>query len=139
MSGNSYRPQVSLRRRTFSRLVGDIHQELARVMTKKPSVTKAEIARRLGVDRSLVTRRLNGTSNMTLETLADLAWAMDQKIEIRLSDRAKTAFSNSATATTDQTRTHVTVCRGIGGSGETWRTTVSPQTYSHSQPWAASA
>jgi len=103
-------------------------------MTKKPSVTKAEIARRLGIDRSLVTRRLNGTSNMTLETLADLAWALDQKIEIRLSDRAKPAFSNSATVTTDQTRTYIPVCgEGIGGSAQTtWGTTASPQTYSQS-------
>jgi len=95
MSANSFRPKVSARRRAFARLVGDIHQELGRVLDATPGVPKAEIARRLGVDRSLVTRRLNGTSNMTLESLSDLAWAMDQTVEVRLTDRAGAATGNT--------------------------------------------
>lgn len=96
MSGNSFRPQISPRRRAFARLLGDIQQELARVMADTPRVSKAEIARRLGINRSLVTRRLNGTSNMTLESLSDLAWALDQRVIVRLEDRTPaTVWSNA--------------------------------------------
>jgi hypothetical protein len=100
MSGNSFRPRGSARRRAFARLIGDIHQELARAMTARPSVTKAELARRLDVNRAVITRRLNGTSNMTLESLSDLAWALDKRVTVRLEDRRAAHGGNAAPETT---------------------------------------
>lgn len=96
MSENSFRPEGSARRRSFARLIGDIHQELNRVLTAQPSVTKAELARRLNVDRAIITRRLNGTSNMTLESLSDLAWAMNKRVKVRLEDRPTAVGANAA-------------------------------------------
>ena len=37
--------------------------------------------------KSFISRKMNGTSNMTLETLADLAFALDRAVEIRLRSR----------------------------------------------------
>lgn len=45
-------------------------------------LTKAKIAKRLGVDRSTVSRLLSGTRNLTLETIGQLYWAMDMLPEL---------------------------------------------------------
>ncbi len=42
------------------------------------------IANRLGIDRSAINRRLLGRRNMTLETIADMAWALGQSISVRI-------------------------------------------------------
>jgi transcriptional regulator with XRE-family HTH domain len=47
-------------------------------------LTRKELADRLGVDKSVLSRRLNGTCNYTLETLSDMARAMDFKPEVKL-------------------------------------------------------
>ncbi|HEU0076951.1 MAG TPA: helix-turn-helix transcriptional regulator [Longimicrobiaceae bacterium] len=47
-------------------------------------LSKADIARDLGTSRANVTGLLNGSRNMTLRTLADLAWVCGQRIEISL-------------------------------------------------------
>jgi hypothetical protein len=44
------------------------------VRTRK--LTKIELARRLGVDRSVVSRMLKGSANLTFRTEGELLWAM---------------------------------------------------------------
>ena len=81
---------MSQRRRTFVRLLGEIRHKLAQALEEEHSahgLTKAEMARLLGRHPSFITRKLNGTSNMTLETLADLAWALDRPVRISLPAR----------------------------------------------------
>lgn len=39
-------------------------------------VTKAEIARKLEVDKSTVSRMLNGNANLTARTVGELCWAL---------------------------------------------------------------
>jgi transcriptional regulator with XRE-family HTH domain len=53
--------------------------------------TQSSIAEKLGIDRSAVHRRLTGRTNMTLETLADMVWALDQAIEVRIDDAGEGA------------------------------------------------
>ena len=50
--------------------------------------TQTSIAEKLGVNRSVVHRRLTGQQNMTLETVADMAWALGQCIEVDIFDPA---------------------------------------------------
>jgi transcriptional regulator with XRE-family HTH domain len=60
-----------------------VHGELERALAEEQAengLTKAELARRLGVNRSVLTKRLNGALNMTFETLADMAWAMGRDV-----------------------------------------------------------
>lgn len=45
-------------------------------------ITKAELAERLGCSRAYVTQLLGGTRNMTLRSLADLAWALDKRLGV---------------------------------------------------------
>lgn len=47
------------------------------------SVTKQELARRLGKSRSYVTQLLSGARNMTLGSLADICFALDIEPQVR--------------------------------------------------------
>lgn len=48
-------------------------------------VSRAELARRLGKSRGFVTQVLGGERNMTLRTLADLAFALDHRMSLSVS------------------------------------------------------
>lgn len=45
-------------------------------------VSKAELARRLGTSRAFVTQTLSGSRNLTLHTLADIAFVLGCRISI---------------------------------------------------------
>lgn len=95
MRSHSFR--VDKRRRTYTRLISDIHHELSKALSEeheKRGLTMAEIARVLDCNRSHVSRKLSGESNMTLETLADLAYALDRPVRITLPDRSKLGGDN---------------------------------------------
>jgi DNA-binding phage protein len=55
---------------------------------KRNDISKAEVARRVGSERSSISRLLSGReANPTLNTLADVADALDVEIEVRLKPR----------------------------------------------------
>lgn len=69
--------------------------------------TKADIASALGKSKAYVTQVLNGTRNMTLRTLSDIAFALDARLEIQL--RPKSARDGWMSATSGHLPTAV-VC-----------------------------
>lgn len=88
---------IDKRRRTFVRLIGDIHNKLNQALAEeyeRRQLTRTEMADMLGTNKSFVTRKLNGTSNMTLETLADLAFALDRVVKVQLISRTSSETSN---------------------------------------------
>jgi hypothetical protein len=93
--------RVDPRRRSFVRLIGEIRHALNQALVEeheKRGLTRSKIADILGVNKSLVTRRLAGTSNMTLETLADLAYALDRPVKVTMPSRSLPAQSNQYVA-----------------------------------------
>lgn len=87
------------RRRSYVRLIGDIRHALNQALDEEHAsrgLTRAEMARILGRHKSFVTRKLTGVSNMTLETLADLAFALDRPIKIQMPSRAIKGNTNHA-------------------------------------------
>jgi len=72
------------RRRLFEResLAFDAAEMISILMEEK-AVTKAELARRVGKTRADITQLLNGSRNMTIHTLADLAFALGSRIEFK--------------------------------------------------------
>lgn len=86
------------RRRTFVRFLGEIKHALNQALAeefKERKLTRKHMADILGVDKSFITKKLMGESNMTIETLADLAFALDRPIKISLPSRHANALSNS--------------------------------------------
>jgi transcriptional regulator with XRE-family HTH domain len=72
--------------------MGRIRRELLRAVTeeKQAGLTQQELARRLESGRSNINRQLSGEAEITLRSLADLAWALDREItfELRRPDQA---------------------------------------------------
>jgi transcriptional regulator with XRE-family HTH domain len=56
--------------------------ELIYELLQRSGTSKSELADRVGKTRGFVTQLLNGTRNMTLRTLADLAFALDRRISV---------------------------------------------------------
>lgn len=49
---------------------------------EEQGLTKTDLSRRLGKSKSHVTQLLNGNRNMTLRTLADIAYALDVPVNV---------------------------------------------------------
>jgi transcriptional regulator with XRE-family HTH domain len=70
-------------RRLFEREVLALEaSELVIALMKAQNVSKSELASILGTSRAHISQLLNGSRNMTLVTLADLAHALGQRIKI---------------------------------------------------------
>lgn len=63
----------------------DVTEKIWDALTNR-GVTKADLSRELGTSKSHVTQLLNGSRNMTLRTLADIAFALDTRISIYFRD-----------------------------------------------------
>lgn len=58
--------------------------------------TQQEIASILGVDRSVVNRRLKGSANLTARSIAEFAFALDKYIKIEFVDTDVSIHTNWA-------------------------------------------
>lgn len=92
-------PKIDKRRRTYVRLMGEIQHVLNEALSaeyEKRGLTKTEIGKILGLGRSAISKKFDGRHNMTLETLSDLAFALDRPVKVALPERvAPPAGSNS--------------------------------------------
>jgi predicted XRE-type DNA-binding protein len=90
----SYLFDIGDRARKASRFIGTVRSELQYVLSREKAERKLnqqDIATLLGVNRSVVNRQLIGTENLTLRSVADLAWALGWDIDFRLRKRATRA------------------------------------------------
>ena len=108
----SFKIPLSKRRRTYVRLIGDIQHVLNQALSEEHAargLTRAGIAAALGKDKSFVTRKLTGEGNMTLETLADFAFALDRSVQVflprRTEEPGRNDLSNAAPSTSATTST----------------------------------
>jgi len=53
---------------------------------RKDKITKAELARRLDLDKATVTRMLRGNANLTVRSIGELCWAMDVRPDFIVRD-----------------------------------------------------
>lgn len=86
----SVRPETNKRRVTYTRLVGEIQHALHQALSEEHEargLTRAKMAEILGCDRGSITKLFSGTRNMTLETLADLAYALNRPVKVWLPSR----------------------------------------------------
>jgi DNA-binding Xre family transcriptional regulator len=59
--------------------------ELISSLMEEQAVSKTKLAELIGTSKSHITQLLSGTRNMTMHTLADLAFVLGHKVEIRSS------------------------------------------------------
>lgn len=85
----SFRTKLSERRQAFISLAGQIEGQLRDAYAKRyeaGEINQTALAAKLDVDKSAIHRRLTGRTNMTVETLADMAWALGHKIKVDIFD-----------------------------------------------------
>src|ERR1700743_1244604 len=87
-----FRFDIEARSRTAGRFIGRVRRELLKAITeeKGAGLTQEELAQRLESGRSNINRQLSGEAEITLRSLADLAWGLDREItfELRRPDQA---------------------------------------------------
>ena len=81
-----FRFDIDARSRTAGRFIGRVRRELLKAITEEKGggLTQQELARRLEGHRSNINRQLSGEADITLRSLADLAWALDREIAFEL-------------------------------------------------------
>ena len=93
----SFRTQLDERRRVYVLLAAEIERQLREAYDKKfraGLATQSSLAEKLGINRSAVHHRLMGHTNMTIETIADMVWALGQAISVKIYEPEVTHGSN---------------------------------------------
>jgi transcriptional regulator with XRE-family HTH domain len=83
----SFQFDIGGRARHAGRFIGRVRDELLKALSERKKdgkLSQQELATKLDVHRSLINRQLSGEANLTLRSLADLAWAMDMEITFEL-------------------------------------------------------
>jgi len=79
---SSFQISISPSRRVAARFIEGVRRALQKALAEEErenGVTQADIARRIGVNRSVIHRELRGHRDITLGRLAELAWAMGRE------------------------------------------------------------
>ena len=85
----SFRNNLSDRRKSFLSFAGQIESQLREAYEHRhieSGENQATLGAKLGVGRSAINKRLTGRINMTMETIADMAWALGYQISVRIFD-----------------------------------------------------
>jgi len=75
----SYELRIDPKPRAAGRFIGQVRKALvsAAIEEKKETgISQQQIASRLGVNRSVINRLLRGEANLTLRSVAEIAWAL---------------------------------------------------------------
>lgn len=73
-------------------LIVDVTEAIYKMMASK-GITKADLARKSGLSKSRITKLLNGSANMTLRSIADIAFALGVKPKVYL-DSTEVYYAN---------------------------------------------
>jgi transcriptional regulator with XRE-family HTH domain len=98
----SFHFDIGSRARQAGRLIGGVRSELLKALSERKAETglsQQAVAQKLGVHRSLINRQLTGETNLTLRSIADLAWALDMDISFELKKPTVEAGQNQPATT----------------------------------------
>jgi transcriptional regulator with XRE-family HTH domain len=78
----SFQISISPSRRAAARFVTGVRRKILKALEeegKKRGLKQTDIARAIGIHRSVINRELRGKKDMTLGRVAELAWAMNRE------------------------------------------------------------
>jgi hypothetical protein len=93
----SFQISITPNRRAAGRYVTRVRRSLQKALAeenKKRGLTQSDIARAIGVHRSVINRELSGRADITLGRVAELAWAMGRTPTFDLPERVRTGGAN---------------------------------------------
>ena len=91
---------ISPKERVAGRFISRVRRVIQRALAEeaqKNGLSQSEIARRIGVNRSVISREINGLSDLGLTRVAELAWAMGRKPTFDLLEQTPPPGSNQPT------------------------------------------
>lgn len=94
----SYELKIDPKRRAAGRFIGAVRKSLINAALEEKqhhALTQQKVADCLGVNRSVINRMLRGEVNLTLRSVAELAWAMGWQPHFTLKRIAKADRNNS--------------------------------------------
>jgi plasmid maintenance system antidote protein VapI len=95
----SFQISISPNRRAAARFVAAVRRELQKAYAEESAaegITQSEIARRLGVHRSVINRELKGMKDMTLGRVGELGWAIGRVAKFTLTKPVESAGANDS-------------------------------------------
>jgi transcriptional regulator with XRE-family HTH domain len=98
----SFHFDIGERARHAGRFIGRVRGELLRALSERKSekgFSQEALARKLDAKRSLINQQFSGETNLSLRSLADLAWAMDLEISFELKKPVAEAGQNQPMTT----------------------------------------
>ena len=85
----SFQFAIPEKSRRSARFIRKVHREIQRAFSEasKKGMTQQKLATMLDINRATINKRLLGQDNLTLRSIAELAWALDNDIEFSLRPR----------------------------------------------------
>ena len=99
----SFQVTITPSRRAAARFVSHVRRAIQKALaeeTQRTGVTQSDLARAIGVNRSVVSREIRGHMDLTLSRVAELAWALGRKPVFELAEPRISMGSNSSNAGT---------------------------------------
>ena len=93
----SYRPKIDPKSRKAARFISHLQRKIQKALVESGK-TQQEVATILGVDRSVVNKRLKGSANLTARSIAEFAYALDREIEFDLVEQSRSTGNNLLTS-----------------------------------------
>jgi transcriptional regulator with XRE-family HTH domain len=93
---------IGSKARHAGRFIGRVRGELLRALSERKAeagLSQQALAQKLDTDRALINRQLSGEANLSLRSLAELAWAMDMEISFELTKPAARLGQNQPMTT----------------------------------------
>jgi len=76
-----------------SNFILDVTEEICKILSEK-NITRQELAEKLGKSKGFVSQILNGSRNMTLNTLVDVCIALDCTPRVKIYDKIQKSKDN---------------------------------------------
>jgi hypothetical protein len=127
----SFHFDIGGRARHAGRFIGRVRGELLRALSLRKSegeLPQQVLAEKLGIQRSLINQQLAGETNLTLRSLADLAWAMDMEITFELKKPMAKAGQNQPMTTSTVQYGQIKYINGGGKQVSVFAAPANPET-----------
>lgn len=99
----SYELKIDPKDRAAGRFIGTVRKQLITAALdekRETGITQSAVAAKLGVARSVISRLLRGEANLTLRTVAEIAWALGWEPVFTMRRRSRRAdLANAFSAT----------------------------------------
>lgn len=112
----SFQISVTPSRRAAARHITRVRRALQKAFAEESGntgLTYSEIAREIGVHRSVINRELRGQKDLTLGRVGELAWALGRKAIFELIENTAPTRSNTGIDRTDRSEGAGTEEKGI--------------------------